>query len=334
MRTLLVLIALLAWSDAARAQIPSCGGVQIRTDVWPGEADKQLSGYSQSARNMDGCASKMRVEAWIIGATSGVKVNDGFGMAVSIYYSEPVRAGDRTALAKHWLITLGTWQWNGYSSDTAHIQAQERDCSVFNEGGNYYVWNANEERCVEFMGSPLLIDAARDGYKLTSVADGVRFDLDADGIPEQVAWSRADSDDAWLALDRNGNGVIDDGGELFGNATPAYAGQTALRASNGFDALGFLEAPDYGVSVADGQLTARDGMYGRLLLWTDRNHNGLSEPDELRSAEASGVAAIGTAYQVKKKRDKFGNEFRQKGALTWADGSEEPVYDVWLQRER
>ena len=71
---------------------------------------------------------------------------------------------------------------------------------------------------------PIIVDTANDGYHLTSVEDGVRFDLDADGTPELVAWTRPGSDDAFLAIDRNGNGRIDDGTELFGNHTPVYAG--------------------------------------------------------------------------------------------------------------
>ena len=78
-------------------------------------------------------------------------------------------------------------------------------------------------RCVVFLGSPIIVDTARDGYRLTSVANGVYFDVNADGTPERTAWTRRDSDDAFLAMDRNGNGRIDDGTELFGNYTPAYA---------------------------------------------------------------------------------------------------------------
>jgi hypothetical protein len=65
----------------------------------------------------------------------------------------------------------------------------------------------------------------------------VRFDLDADGIPEQVAWTRPDSEDAFLALDRNGNGLIDDGTELFDNHTPARPDLPGITTANGFEAL-------------------------------------------------------------------------------------------------
>ena len=102
------------------------------------------------------------------------------------------------------------------------------------------------EECASSLNCPLIVDTARDGYKLTSVDNGVRFDLNADGVLEQVAWTRRDSDDAFLALDRNGNGRIDDGGELFGNHTPARPDNREITTANGFEALKFVETPAYG----------------------------------------------------------------------------------------
>ena len=99
-----------------------------------------------------------------------------------------------------------------------------------------------------YANSPLIVDTARDGYRLTSVDNGVRFDLNADGVPEQVAWTRRDSDDAFLALDRNGNGRIDDGSELFGNHTPARPDTPDVTTPNGFEALKFVESTAYGAS--------------------------------------------------------------------------------------
>jgi hypothetical protein len=96
----------------------------------------------------------------------------------------------------------------------------------------------------------LLIDTEADHFKLTTARRGVLFDVDADGLSEQVAWTAVDSDDPWLAMDRNGNGRIDDGSELFGDATPK-AGNRYDTTPNGFEALKYVDTEYYGPHVRD-----------------------------------------------------------------------------------
>jgi hypothetical protein len=182
----------------------------------------------------------------------------------------------------------------------------------------------------ELPNCPLIVDTARDGYKLTSVENGVRFDLNADGVPEQVAWTRRDSDDAFLALDRNGNGQIDNGSELFGNFTPVGPDRPEITTANGFEALKFAETQAYGSSYRDGVIDARDAVFSRLVLWRDLNHNGFSEPDELEPVTASGLRAIGTEYKNSRRVDRHGNEFRQRSHVLWKDGKYDHIFDVWL----
>lgn len=82
-------------------------------------------------------------------------------------------------------------------------------------------------------GSPIVVELVGTGLKLTSAADGVRFDIRGDGRLLQIAWTARDSQAAFLALDRNGNGRIDNGKELFGNFTM----QPPSDSRNGFVAL-------------------------------------------------------------------------------------------------
>ena len=184
--------------------------------------------------------------------------------------------------------------------------------------------------------SPLIVDRDGDGFHLTNAADGVLFDIDSDGTLDRVAWSRAGSGDAFVAIDRNGNGRIDNGSELFGNHTPVYFNRTDVTAENGFAALAFLESPINGAMVGgDNRITAADVNFARLLLWTDTNHNGISEPDELQSAGAAGLVSIGTQYVERKRRDEHGNWFRLKGESQWLNARgrvrNQPVWDVWLR---
>jgi hypothetical protein len=169
--------------------------------------------------------------------------------------------------------------------------------------------------------TPIMIDLQknRSQYHLTSPTDGVVFDIRARGTPEQVSWTRADSDVAFLVLDRNGNGLIDDGSELFGDSTLKSDG---ARARHGFDALVDL---DGGVAASNGKIESTDGAYSSLRLWIDRNHNGHSEASELTSLQEAGVAAIFTEYTESRRRDRHGNWYRFEGSA---------LIDVGARKER
>lgn len=171
---------------------------------------------------------------------------------------------------------------------------------------------------------PIIVNMDGKGYKLTGAADGVLFDLKGNGDVRRIGWTRLDAAEAFLALDRNGNGRIDDGTELFGSQTPVFGGRAT--APNGFEALRFAIPMTVGGDVLD----ARAPIWSQLLLWTDRNHNGISEPDELARLADAGIASISLAYQTIARKDGFGNWYRQRADIQWSDGPSDKVYDVWL----
>ncbi|MFD2451361.1 hypothetical protein [Ideonella paludis] len=167
--------------------------------------------------------------------------------------------------------------------------------------------------------SPLVLDLNGDGVQTVGQADGVYFDLDADGRTTRVGWT--DGKDGLLALDRNGDGQITSGAELFGDNTPSSDGG---KAAHGFAALSELDSDHNGV------FDAQDQLWQNVQVWVDSNHDGVSQQAELQSLEAVGVQSInlsaleGSSYQN-------GNFFGLHGEGTKLNGESFEVVDVWFQ---
>ena len=127
-------------------------------------------------------------------------------------------------------------------------------------------------------------------------------------------------ENAFLALDRNANGRIDSGAELFGNFTPLRSGALAR---NGYEVLSELD------DNHDGVVDRSDVTWPALLLWTDRNHDGASTADELQSVSESVVTAFEIEHRFIGRKDQWGNQFRYM-AHARLGHARHVFYDVFL----
>jgi hypothetical protein len=158
--------------------------------------------------------------------------------------------------------------------------------------------------------SPIVIDVGGAGIQLTDAVNGVLFDIKGDGMPIQLAWTKPGVRNAFLVLDRDGNGKVDSGKELFGN----YTAQPDCQNPNGFLALAELDKPENGGN-GDGVINKSDGIYDALRLWIDSNHNGISEPEELFPLPDLGVVSLSLDYKESARRDRYGNRFRYRARV-------------------
>jgi hypothetical protein len=218
--------------------------------------------------------------------------------------------------------------WNGSQCVCPPSGPSPSDC----EQGPQ-IWCERQCKCrtpEQCASSPLILDVAGNGFALTDAGSGVDFDLDSDATRERLAWTAAASDDAWLALDRNSNGTIDNGTELFGNFSPQPAPPQGEE-KNGFLALAEYDKASHGGN-GDGVISIQDTIFYSLRLWQDTNHNGTSEASELHTMPELAVALIELDYKVSRRADPYGNQFRYRAKVRDVHGAQVGrwAWDVFL----
>ena len=157
---------------------------------------------------------------------------------------------------------------------------------------------------------PIILDLDGDGLETVGLASNVYFDHDGDGVLTRTGW--AGKDDALLVWDRNGNGRIDTGAELFGDFTPLLNGTLA---PNGFAALAALDAN------GDGVIDASDPAFAELKLWRDADQNGATGAGELISLADAGILSMNLANTLKNQNLANGNQLTREGSFTRTDGT-------------
>ena len=183
--------------------------------------------------------------------------------------------------------------------------------------------------------SPLVLDLnGNGGFDLVDAWNSkveVRFDMVADGAPVRTGWVKPS--DGFLALDRNHNGKIDDGSELFGEYTPGAPKRADGKTfDNGFLALAQLDANH------DGVIDAKDAAFKDLVIWRDLNQDGKSQGRELMSLAKAGVESISLAYHENTENGRVvkveGNEVRLVSSFKMKNGRVGAVADIWFRQRR
>ena len=180
------------------------------------------------------------------------------------------------------------------------MRPRDRGYSNFFDSAKNWVWPRD----------PILLDLDGDGLETVGLASNVYFDHDGDGVLTKTGWAGAN--DALLVWDRNGNGTIDTGAELFGDFTVLPNGTLA---PNGFAALAALDAN------GDGVIDATDPAFAELKLWRDISQDGVSQGGELVSLADAGIVSLNLAHSLKNQRLANGNTLAREGTFTRADGS-------------
>lgn len=242
----------------------------------------------------------------------------GYGLVLSVG-TFPFLEGQCTNYCNEWAcgqlgLQFGTLErqaciancWPGIDRDNCEMQPWGYDCPP----------------------CPVGIDLQGNGFKLTGPNPPIHFDLDADGDTDHTSWTRQETKDGFLVFDRNQNGKIDDGRELFGNAAPLMLSGSVAR--HGYEVLDEFDLPALGGN-GDGFIDGEDGIFEHLQVWLDKNRDAETQDDELKSLDEIGISAISLSYYRAEEEDQWGNLFRWWSPIFFSDGTSSMSVDIFFE---
>jgi hypothetical protein len=172
------------------------------------------------------------------------------------------------------------------------------------------------------LSTPIVLDLNGDGVKTLGISSGVKFDLFADGKAVQSGW--VSSGDGLLVMDRNHDGQINDGSELFGSSTTLASGE---KAADGYVALRELD------SNKDGVISQDDAGFADLRVWVDSNSDGVTETGELKTLASLEITKIDLQASVGSESDN-GNLLGLTSTYETSDGVTHAAADVWFATDK
>tara|TARA_R110000803_G_scaffold210683_1_gene283157 strand:+ start:1448 stop:3679 length:2232 start_codon:yes stop_codon:yes gene_type:complete len=169
-------------------------------------------------------------------------------------------------------IYVGNQEWHSYL-----LMNAPEDEVAKNNSGMKEILNAIYATTLGqgvLTADPLVLDLDGDGLELAALSSASPlFDIDSDGFAEKTGWTYGG--DGFLALDANADGIINDGSELFGDASQTGFEELALHDLN-----------------LDGVIDASDAVFGSLRVWRDANGDAVTDAGELLTLTELGITAI------------------------------------------
>lgn len=165
--------------------------------------------------------------------------------------------------------------------------------------------------------SPLLFPF-EPRLELTNVENGASFDLFGIGTKAKIGWTKANSEDAWLTSTTDVKSIKD----LWGTESEQAPALDSDETENGYRALRLKD------ENGDGKIDSSDSIYGSLYLWFDRNHDAISQPEEIEPL-SNRVKSISLDYQHVGRRDKNGNFLKFQSRFQPNSGQARWSYDVF-----
>ena len=237
------------------------------------------------------------------------------------------------ALSTEDIAAMTTTQF--HAMETADIAAmttdqivalQTEDILVINKDGKAEAFTAaqvnamNTDQLDAWLTTPIALDLDGNGIQTVGAHNGVSFDITGSGIKTKTGWIAGK--DGFLVRDINQDGVVNDGGELFGSATHLASG---VHAKNGFEALSAMD------SNHDGVINIKDINFNELKVWIDANHDGISQANEMHSLQSLGISQL-NLNATRTAVGENGNWTLLDSTYTSTDGTTHQMADVWLEK--